>query len=90
MGSNAAETHPVSLPLGKESKRRQKDGHYIHVDPAIRVHSSKADIYAPLRPGTDITFLGGMIECIIENKKYFFDYVINYTNASYIVGAKYD
>jgi len=88
MGSNAAETHPVSFRWVMKAK--DKGGTLIHVDPRYTRTSTKADIYAPLRPGTDIAFLGGMIKYIIENKKYFLDYVIDYTNASYIVGEKYE
>jgi len=87
MGSNAAETHPVSFRWVMKAK--DNGGTLIHVDPRYTRTSTKADIYAPLRPGTDIAFLGGMIKYIIENKKYFLDYVVNYTNASYIVGEKY-
>jgi len=59
------------------------------VDPRFTRTSTKADIYAPLRSGTDIAFLGGMIKYIIENDKYFKDYVVNYTNATYILGEKF-
>ena len=48
------------------------------------------DIYAPLRSGTDIAFIGGMIKHILDKDKWFKDYVINYTNASYLVGEKFD
>ena len=88
MGSNAAENHPDLLPLGTESKRQRRDTSFTS-DPRYTRTSTKADIYAPLSPGTDIAFLGGMIKYIIENKKYFLDYVINYTNGPYIVGEKY-
>ncbi len=82
-GSNAAENHPISF---KWVQRAQDRGaKVIHVDPRFTRTSSKADIYARLRPGTDIAFLGGMIKYIIENEKYFKDYVLNYTNAAYLV-----
>ncbi len=88
MGSNAAENHPISFRWVMKAK--DSGGIVIHVDPRFTRTSTKADIYAPLRSGTDIAFLGGMIKYIFENNKYFKDYVVNYTNASYIVGEKYD
>ncbi|HQK91842.1 MAG TPA: formate dehydrogenase-N subunit alpha, partial [Smithellaceae bacterium] len=61
----------------------------IHVDPRYTRTSARCDLHVPLRSGTDIAFLGGMISYIIENNKYFKDYVLNYTNASFIVGEDY-
>ncbi len=88
MGSNAAENHPISFRWVMKAK--DKGAVVINVDPRFTKTSTKADIYASLRSGTDIAFLGGMIKYIVENDKYFKDYVLNYTNASYIVGEKYD
>jgi formate dehydrogenase major subunit len=88
MGSNPAENHPISFRWIMKAK--DKGGVVIHVDPRYTRTSTKADIYAPLRSGTDIPFLGAMIKYIIENNKYFNEYVVNYTNASFIVGEKYD
>lgn len=88
MGCNAAENHPVSFRWVMKAK--EQGATIIHVDPRFTRTSTKADIYAPLRSGTDITFLGGMIKYILENEKYFKDYVVNYTNASFIVGEKFD
>ena len=88
MGSNAAENHPISF---KWVTRAQEQGAVvIHVDPRFTRTSAKADIYAPLRSGSDIAFLGGMINYILENDLIFKEYVVNYTNASFIVGDKYD
>jgi formate dehydrogenase major subunit len=84
MGSNAAENHPISFKWVTEA---QKNGAtLINVDPRFTRTSSKADIYAPLRSGTDIAFLGGMIKYILDNKLYHEEYMRNYTNASFIVG----
>ena len=47
----------------------------IHVDPRFTRTSAMADIYAPLRAGTDIVFLGGLIRYVLEEQKYFKDYV---------------
>jgi formate dehydrogenase major subunit len=88
MGSNPAENHPISFRWIMKAK--DNGGTLIHVDPRFTRTSAKVDIYAPLRSGTDIAFIGGMIKYIIDNDKYFKDYVINYTNASYIVGEKFD
>jgi len=87
MGSNAAENHPISFRW--ITKAREAGSTVIHVDPRFTRTSTKADIYAPLRSGTDIAFLGGMIKYILENDKWFKDYVINYTNAAFIVSEKY-
>ncbi len=88
MGSNPAENHPISFRWIMKAK--DKGATVIHVDPRFTRTSTKADIYASLRSGTDIAFLGGMIKYILENEKYFKEYVVNYTNASYIVGGKFD
>ncbi len=88
MGSNAAENHPISMKWVMRAK--EAGGTIISVDPRFTRTSAVADIYAPLRSGTDIAFLGGMINYIIEKNKYFNEYVLNYTNASYIVGEKFD
>ena len=87
MGSNAAENHPISFHWVMKAK--DNGATLIHVDPRFTRTSTKADIYAPLRSGTDIAFLGGMIKYILENDKYFKEYVVNYTNASFMVGEKY-
>lgn len=87
MGSNAAEHHPIAFKWILRAK--EKGATIIHVDPRYTRTSARCDFHVPLRSGTDIAFLGGMIHYIIENKKYFKDYVLNYTNASFIVGEDY-
>jgi formate dehydrogenase major subunit len=87
MGSNAAENHPVSFKYVSEAM--DKGATLISVDPRFTRTSSKADIYAPLRSGTDIAFLGGMIKHILDNDLYSKEYVALYTNAPFIVGKKY-
>ena len=71
-------------------KAKERGAKIIHVDPRFTRTSAKADFYAPIRSGTDIAFLGGMIKYIIENEKYFKDYVVNYTNAPFLVNDKFD
>ena len=88
MGSNAAENHPISFKWVMKAK--DQGATVIHVDPRFTRTSTKADIYAANRSGSDIAILGGMIKYILENDKYFKDYVVNYTNAAHIVGEKFD
>lgn len=87
MGSNVAENHPVSFKWVQAA--RNKGATFIHVDPRFTRTSAKADIFARLRSGTDIAFLGGMIKYILDNNLYDDFYVKNYTNASFIVNPKY-
>jgi formate dehydrogenase major subunit len=79
-GSNMAECHPVAFRWVMQAKLRGAT--VIHVDPRFTRTSAMADIYAPLRAGSDIAFLGGLIRYVIENEKYLRDYVVHYTNAS--------
>jgi formate dehydrogenase major subunit len=88
MGSNAAENHPISFKW--VTKAQEAGGKLIHVDPRFTRTSAKADIYAPLRSGSDIAFLGALISYIIEKNLIFKEYVVNYTNASFIVGKDFD
>lgn len=87
MGGNPAENHPISMKW--IMKAREKGGKLIVVDPRFTRTASKADIYAPLRSGTDIAFLGGMIKYILDNNLYFKEYVVNYTNASYLINPDF-
>src|SRR3954469_20428313 len=82
-GSNMAECHPVAFRWVTEAKL--KGAKIIHVDPRFTRTSAMADIHAPIRAGSDIAFLGGLIRYVIENDKIFRDYVVNYTNAATIV-----
>ena len=88
MGSNAASSHPISFKWVTEAMKR--GGKLISVDPRFTQTSSKADFYTALRSGTDIAFLGGMIKYILDNNKYFKEYVAEYTNAAFIVADSYD
>ncbi|MBI2774306.1 MAG: molybdopterin-dependent oxidoreductase [Chloroflexi bacterium] len=85
MGSNMAECHPVGFKWPMKAKA--KGATLIHVDPRFTRTSAMCDLYVPIRAGTDITFLGGLISYILENKKYFLEYMINYTNAPYLINA---
>jgi formate dehydrogenase major subunit len=83
MGSSMAENHPVGFQWVVEA--REKGAKIIHVDPRFTRTSAMADIWVPLRAGSDIAFLGGIIHYALENDKVFREYVIHYTNASTIL-----
>ncbi len=87
MGSNAAEHHPMTFKWALKAQAR--GAVIMHVDPKFSRTSARSDFHVPIRSGTDIAFLGGMIKYILEKKKYFADYVLDYTNASFLVGEKY-
>jgi formate dehydrogenase major subunit len=82
-GSNMAECHPVAFRWVIEA--RERGATIIHIDPRFTRTSAMANIYAPIRAGSDIAFLGGLINYVIENDLYFRDYVVNYTNAPMII-----
>ncbi len=87
MGSNAAENHPISFKWVTEAQ--EKGATLISVDPRFTRTSSKADIYAALRSGSDIAFIGGMINYILKNDLYHKDYVRLYTNGSFLVNEDF-
>ena len=87
MGANPAENHPVSFRWIMKAK--DAGAKIITVDPRFTRSAAKSDLYAPLRSGTDIAFLGGMINYIIENKLYFEQYVRDYTNSAYLVNGDF-
>ncbi len=74
MGGNAAEAHPVGFRWAMEAKNNN-DATSIVVDPRFTRTASVADIYAPIRSGTDITFLSGVLRYLIENDKINAEYV---------------
>lgn len=86
-GSNMAECHPVGFRFVMEA--RERGATIIHVDPRFTRTSANADLYAPLRPGTDITFLGGLINYVLSKEEYFREYVLAYTNAATIIGEDF-
>jgi len=88
MGSNAAEHHPICFKWVMKAKE-ERGATLVHVDPKFSRTSARCDFHVPLRSGTDIAFLGGMIKYIIENELYFKDYVADYTNASFIVSKDF-
>jgi formate dehydrogenase major subunit len=87
MGSNPASNHPISMKWVMRAK--EKGAKLIVVDPRFTQTATKADLYAPMRSGTDIAFLGGMIKYILDNNLIFRDYVVNYTNAPFLVNPDF-
>jgi formate dehydrogenase major subunit len=84
MGGNPAENHPCGFKWAIEAKRN-RNAKLISVDPRFTRTSSTADLFCQIRAGTDIAFLGGLIHYAIENNRIAKDYVLNYTNASFII-----
>src|SRR4051794_13098827 len=82
-----AECHPVGFQWVMEAKARGAT--VIHVDPRFTRTSALADVHVPLRAGTDIAFLGGIINYVCANEKYFRDYVVAYTNAATILTEEF-
>ncbi len=84
MGSSMAENHPVGFQWVIEA--REKNGaKIIHVDPRFTRTSAMADYWLPLRAGSDLVFLGALIRYVLENDRWFREYVVHYTNASVLV-----
>jgi formate dehydrogenase major subunit len=83
MGSNMAEAHPVGFRF--PMKARERGATVIHVDPHFTRTSASCNMYVPIRAGSDIAFLGGLIHYVLTHDKWFKEYVLAYTNASTIV-----
>lgn len=92
IGSNAAEQHPVSFKW--VTRAMEKGAKLISADPRFTRTSSKADIYARFRSGTDVAFIGGMIKYVLDDmernpQNYNMVYVSEYTNASFLVDPNF-
>ncbi len=87
IGSNAAENHPVSFKW--VTKAMENGAKLISVDPRFTRSSSLADIYSPLRSGTDIAYIGAIINYALENDMIQRDYVVAHTNASFLVDPEF-
>src|SRR5690349_6395532 len=83
MGSNMAEAHPVGFRWPMQAK--EKGATLIHVDPRFTRTSALCDVYVGIRAGSDVAFLGGLINYVLSNDRWFREYVLNYTNASTIL-----
>ena len=88
MGGNPAENHPVGFKWFMEA-RRGRNAKLVVVDPRFTRTAAVSDLYAPIRPGTDIAFLLGIIRYALETKRYHEDYVKLHTNAPYIISDKF-
>lgn len=88
MGGNAAEAHPVGFKWAIEARNNNK-AKLVVVDPRFTRSAAMSDYYAPLRAGSDIAFLGGVINYLLSNNKIQTEYVRHYTNAPFIVGQAY-
>jgi len=92
MGSNMAENHPVGFRF--VVKARQRGATVIHVDPRFSRTSALADLYVPIRPGSDLVFLGALVNYVVNHERwqtdpFFREYVLHYTNASVIVSTDF-
>jgi formate dehydrogenase major subunit len=83
-----AECHPVGFQWVMEAKKR--GAKVIHVDPRFTRTSAVADMHVPIRAGADIAFLGGLINYVLTNEKYFREYVVAYTNAATILRPDFE
>ena len=92
MGSNMAENHPVAFRWPMKAK--VNGATLIHVDPRFTRTSAMADIYAPIRAGSDIAFLGGLINHVVNDQRwnsdpFFKTFLLHYTNAATLIGDDY-
>jgi formate dehydrogenase major subunit len=83
MGSNMAEQHPVGFQWLIEAKER--GAKVLHVNPRFTRTSAMADLHVQIRAGTDVAFLGGIVNYIFEHDAWFHDYVRHYTNATVLI-----
>jgi formate dehydrogenase major subunit len=87
MGSNMAECHPVGFQWVMEA--RQRGAKVIHVDPRFTRTSAMANLHVPIRAGSDIAFLGGIVNYILEHGREFREYVVSYTNAPVLINEEF-
>jgi formate dehydrogenase major subunit len=91
-GSNMAECHPVAFRWPMQAKLR--GAKLIHVDPRFTRTSAVADIHAPIRSGSDVAFLGGLVNHVLQSERwntdpFFKEFVVSYTNAATIIGEAF-
>ena len=89
IGANPAENHPCGWKWAHVA-RDTRGAKIIHVDPRFTRTSAIADLWAPIRAGTDVTFFNGLVNYVLENELYHEDYVKLHTNASFIVGDDFE
>src|SRR5579872_5265455 len=84
MGGNPAENHPCGFKWPIEAKR-QRNAKMIVVDPRYTRTAAVADLFLQIRAGSDIAFLGGVIHYALENQRIAKEYLVNYTNAAFVI-----
>jgi formate dehydrogenase major subunit len=84
MGGNPAENHPCGFKWPVEAKR-QRNAKMIVVDPRFTRTAAVADMHVQIRAGSDIAFLGGLINYALENQRVAKEYLVNYTNAAFVI-----
>ena len=89
IGLNTAENHPVSMKW-IEKAQEENDAKLVCVDPRYTRTAAVSDLYVPMRPGTNVAFLSGLINYALENEKYNEEYIKNFTNASYLIDPEFD
>jgi formate dehydrogenase major subunit len=97
IGSNAAENHPISFKWvlraihgdARQRKVGEAKARLISVDPRLTRTGSRADLWVPIRPGTDIALIGGMIRYALEKGRIQKEYVIQHTNAGFKLSGEY-
>jgi formate dehydrogenase major subunit len=89
MGGNPAENHPVGFRFVMEAKR-ERGAKLVCVDPRFNRTAAVSDLYVPIRAGSDIAFLGGLIHYTLERGLHHADYVRLHTNASFLVREGFD
>ncbi len=87
IGGNTAENHPISMKWIE--KARERGAKLIVVDPRVSRTAAVADLHVPIRPGTNVAYLGGLIAYILNNNLYHKEYVVNYTNAASLINENF-
>jgi formate dehydrogenase major subunit len=88
MGGNPAENHPCGFKWAIEAKRN-RNAKMISVDPRFTRTSAVADLFCQIRAGSDIAFLGGVINYAIQNNRIAHEYLVNFTNAAFVVNSNF-
>jgi len=88
IGSNVAENHPMAMKW--VTKAKERGAKLISVDPRFTRTAAVADLYVPLRAGTDIALIGGLIRFVLENNLVQKDYLAAHTNAGFLVDPAFE
>lgn len=88
MGGNPAENHPCGFKWAIKA-RQERGAKIICIDPRFNRTAAVSDIFLQIRPGSDLAFMGGLINYVLQNKKYNEEYIKHFTNAAYIVKDTY-